>query len=126
MITIFCKGYAFNQYLVNSVQLLLTEVFSCLICITVKFIIFFLFLFLNSLFCIGVLDFPGHSVIKNPSAKQEMQVQFLGWEEFLEKGMATHSSILVWEIPWTEEPTWLPGLQNLATKQQQKDQLAML
>ena len=35
---------------------------------------------------------------------QEMQVQSLGQEEPLEKGMATHSSILAWEIPWTEEP----------------------
>ena len=35
---------------------------------------------------------------------QETQVQFPGWEDPLEKAMATHSSILVWEIPWTEEP----------------------
>jgi len=35
---------------------------------------------------------------------QEMQVQPLGWEESLEKEMATHSSILAWEIPWTDEP----------------------
>ena len=34
----------------------------------------------------------------------ETQVQSLGWEYPLEKGIATHSSILVWEIPWTEEP----------------------
>ena len=34
---------------------------------------------------------------------QETQVQFLGWEDPLEKEMATHSSILVWKIPWTEE-----------------------
>ena len=33
-----------------------------------------------------------------------MRVQFLGWEDPLEKGMATHSSILAWRIPWTEEP----------------------
>jgi len=33
-----------------------------------------------------------------------MQVRSLGWEDPLEKGMATHSSILVWRIPWTEEP----------------------
>ena len=33
----------------------------------------------------------------------EMQVQFLGWEDFLEKGMGTHSNILAWKIPWTEE-----------------------
>ena len=42
--------------------------------------------------------------IKNPSAIQEMQVQSLGWEDPLEKEMTTHSSILAWEIPWTEEP----------------------
>ena len=34
----------------------------------------------------------------------EMQVQFLGWEDALEKELAIHSSILAWEIPWTEEP----------------------
>ena len=35
---------------------------------------------------------------------QEMQVRSLGWEDLLEEEMATHSSILAWEIPWTEEP----------------------
>ena len=35
---------------------------------------------------------------------QEMQVQSLGWEDFLEKKMGTHSSVLAWESPWTEEP----------------------
>ena len=35
---------------------------------------------------------------------REMQVQSLGWEDTLEKGMATRSSILAWRIPWTEEP----------------------
>ena len=35
---------------------------------------------------------------------QETQVRSLGWEDSLEEGMATHSSILAWEIPWTEEP----------------------
>ena len=44
------------------------------------------------------MGFPGGSVVKNPSAKQEMQVQSL------EGQMAAHSSILAWEIPWTEEP----------------------
>ena len=37
---------------------------------------------------------------------QETGVQFLGWEDPLEKEMASHSSILTWEIPWTEEPPW--------------------
>ena len=35
---------------------------------------------------------------------EEMQVQSLGWEDALEEGMAAHSSILTWRIPWTEEP----------------------
>ena len=42
--------------------------------------------------------------VKNLPAMQETQVLALGWEDPLEKGMATHSSILAWEIPWTEEP----------------------
>ena len=41
---------------------------------------------------------------KNPPAKQEKRVWSLGWEDSLEKKMSTHSSILAWEIPWTEEP----------------------
>ena len=41
---------------------------------------------------------------KSPPAMQETWVPFLCWEDPLEKGMATHSSILAWEIPWTEEP----------------------
>ena len=40
-------------------------------------------------------------LVKNPSAMQETWVQSLGWEEPLEKGKATHSSILAWKIPWT-------------------------
>ena len=43
-------------------------------------------------------------MVKNLPAMQVTWVQFLGWEDSLEKRMATHSSILVWEIPWTEEP----------------------
>ena len=44
---------------------------------------------------------------------QEMQVQYLGWEDPLEKGMATHSGILAWEIPWTEE---LGRLQSMGSQ----------
>ena len=50
---------------------------------------------------------PGAQQIKNLSAMQETQevkVQSLGWEDPLEKEMETHSSILAWKIPWTEEP----------------------
>ena len=42
--------------------------------------------------------------VKNLPAMQETQVQSLDWEDPEEKGMATHSSILAWRIPWTEEP----------------------
>ena len=48
--------------------------------------------------------FPGDSDGKDPPAMQETWVQFLGQEDPLEKGMATHSSILAWRIPQTEEP----------------------
>ena len=41
--------------------------------------------------------------VKNLSAMQETQVHFLGWEDPLEKGMAIHSSILAWKMPWTQE-----------------------
>ena len=52
---------------------------------------------------------------KNPPAMQDTEVQSLGWEDPLEKGMATHSSILAWRIPWTEEPGGLQamGLQRV-------------
>ena len=50
------------------------------------------------------LGFPGGSVVKNPPAKQEAWVQSLGPEDSLEKEMATHSRILGWKIPCTEEP----------------------
>ena len=46
-------------------------------------------------------------IVKNPSAMQEAWVRSLGWEDPLEKEMATHSSILAWRIPWTEELGWL-------------------
>ena len=51
-------------------------------------------------------------MVKNPPAKQEMWIQSLGQEDPLEKEMATHSSILAGEIPWTEEPG---GLQSMGS-----------
>ena len=51
-----------------------------------------------------VFGFPDGLMVKNLSAMQERQVQSLGQEDLLEKAMATHSSILAWKIPWTEEP----------------------
>ena len=54
-------------------------------------------------------------VVQNLPVMQETQVQALGWEDPLEKGMATHSGILTWRIPWTEEPGRLQsmGLQRV-------------
>ena len=52
-------------------------------------------------------------MIENLSAMHEIRVPSLGWENPLEKGMATHSSTLAWEIPWTEEPG---GLQSMGSK----------
>ena len=49
--------------------------------------------------------------VKNLPAMQEIEVQSLDWEDPLEKGMATHSSILTWIIPWTEEPGRLQSME---------------
>ena len=49
-------------------------------------------------------------MVKNLPAIQDTQVQSLGWEDPLKKGMATHFIILAWKIPWTEEPG---GLQSM-------------
>ena len=48
--------------------------------------------------------------VKNLHAMQETRVQFLGWEDSLEKEMANHSSILAWKIPWTEKPGRLESM----------------
>ena len=52
-------------------------------------------------------------MVKNPAAKQEMQVRSLCWEDLLEEGRTTHSSILAWRIPQIEEPD---GLQSLGSQ----------
>ena len=68
-----------------------------------------------------LLGFPDGLVVKNPPANatdaQETWVQSLGRETLLEEEMATHSSILAWRIPWTEEPGGLQstGLQEVDT-----------
>ena len=51
-----------------------------------------------------VLGFPSGSVVKHPPAMRDSWVQSLGQEDPLEKEMAMHSSMLAWEIPWTEKP----------------------
>ena len=61
--------------------------------------------------------FPGGSVVKNLPAKQQRQIQSLGWEDLLEKEMATHSSILTWKIPWTENPGGLQAMDGVTKSQ---------
>ena len=68
-----------------------------------------------------IWGFPGGSVVKNLPAIQESRVQSLGQEDPLEKEMATHSSILAWEIPWTEKPG---GPQSMGSQRGQHDLVA--
>ena len=56
--------------------------------------------------------------LKHLPAVRETQVRSLGWEDPLEKEMATHSSILAWEIPWMEEPG---GLQSTGSQRVRQD-----
>ena len=60
------------------------------------------------------MDFPGGSPVKNLLVMQETQVWSPSWEDSLEKKMTTHSSILAWAIPWSEEPGML---QSMITKE---------
>ena len=60
--------------------------------------------FLLELLVIALLPSLVAQTVTNPPAMQQTQVRPLGWEDPLEKEMATHSSILAWRIPWTEEP----------------------
>ena len=80
-------------------------------------ITFFLFMFQIS----NLLGFPGGTRGKEPTCQcrrcWEMQVRSLGWEGPLEKGMATHSTILAWKIPWTEEPGKLQSMGSQRVRQ---------
>ena len=94
--------------------------------ICIKHICIYIYIHLIYVFYTYVFwDFSSGSVAKNLLAKQEMWVRFLSWEDPLEKETATHSGILAWEIPWTEEPGGLQSMgsqrvgHDLATKQQQ-------
>ena len=60
-------------------------------------------------------------MVKNLPAMQETQVQSLDREDPLEKGMATHSSILAWEIPWTEKPGGLQSMGSQKSRTQLSD-----
>ena len=64
------------------------------------------------------IGLPGGLAVKNPSANSGDTGQSLGWEDPLEEGMATHSSILAWRLPWTEEPD---GLQSMGSQRVRQD-----
>ena len=65
-------------------------------------------------------------MVKNLPAAEDLQIRSLGWEDPLQKEIATHSSVLSWEIPWTEEPGGLQSMgcqrvrHHLVTKQQEE------
>ena len=62
------------------------------------------------IFTVCIWGFPSGSAGKNPPAVQETQVRSLGQEDPLEEDMATHSSVLAWRIPWTEQPGRLQSM----------------
>ena len=64
------------------------------------------------------LGFLDGVVVKNSPARQKTLVRSLGQKDLLEKGMATHSRILVWRIPWTEEPDLIPWLESIGLHSQ--------
>ena len=71
---------------------------------------------LTGRYCLVLVGVPGGSTVKNPPVMQQLQetqVGSLGQEDPLEEGMATHSSILAWTIPWAEESG---GLQSMGLK----------
>ena len=56
-------------------------------------------------------------MVKNCAAMRETQVQSLGWEDSLETEMTTHSTILAWRFPWTEEPNELQSMESQSMTQ---------
>ena len=60
-------------------------------------------------------------IAKNLPAMQETQIQSLGWEDPPEKGMATHSIIVAWRIPWTEETGRLQSMESAKSRTQLSD-----
>ena len=71
-------------------------------------------------------DFPVAQMVKNLPAVQETRVQSLGQEDPLEKGMATHSNIIVWRIPWTDKEAWRAGYSPWSRKESDTTECARL
>ena len=111
---IFCCARSFTQHYVWDLSIPLVRCsFICLFPLLKKYTYIYVFLHFHS-FPIGLL-------VKNPCANadtQEMWVWSLGWEDPLEEEMATHSSIIAWRIPWTEEPGRVTKSDQRVTKSQ--------
>ena len=76
-------------------------------------------LFVPIRLCLSLkMGFPGGSADKESACSAGVLVWSLGWENHLEKGMATHSNILAWRLPWTEEPG---GLQSMGSQRIRHD-----
>ena len=71
-----------------------------------------LIVYLERTNCLVAQGFPGGSVVKNPPAMQQTWVRSLDREDSLRNEIATHSSILAWELQWTEEPGGLQSLES--------------
>ena len=65
-------------------------------------------------------------MLKRLPPMRETQVQSLGWEDPLEKAMATHPSILAWKVPWTEEPGGLQSTEVAKSRQNKAEQLTLV
>ena len=109
------------MFLLRSQPFVLVVLFRRIICIfsliAFEFFLFLIFysftscvLLICCLMIIVVLTSPVTQTIKPLPTMRETWVQSLGWEDLLEKEMATHSSILAWKIPWTEEPGRLQSM----------------
>ena len=69
--------------------------------------------------------FPGGTVVKNQPANEETQVRSLGGEDPLEEEMETHSSILAWKMPWTEEPGRLQSIESQRVRHKSSNRACM-
>ncbi|CAI9176907.1 unnamed protein product [Rangifer tarandus platyrhynchus] len=101
---------SFIILLISPISLLLPLIFSAFISFQLLQYLILSFFASRPFFFVefSPLIFPKASLVvqllKNLPIMQETLVRFLGWEDLLEKEMATHSSILAWRIPWTKEP----------------------
>ena len=120
-----CLFRSFSHFLIGLFVFLVLICMSCLYILEIKplSVVLFAIIFSHSegcLFTLFIVSFTEQkllSIIRSPVAlqvkklpamqeTQEMQIRSLGWEDHLEEEIATHSSILAWEIPWTERGAW--------------------